>query len=366
MKKLIIKTIRNYLTEEKKWTFDVLKDIASLYKTRQEFRIENPNAYNAALRAKIMDEITKHMGETLNKHKSTQEFINKANLIHNNKFNYDKSEYVTTNTPLIVTCPQHGDFLVTPKEHYKKISGGCTKCSNKYRRGVDDFKEEANKIHDGKYTYDKTIFNIVSDRVIITCPIHGDFTQIARDHLRGHGCPDCSGLKRKTTENFIKQAKEIHGNKYEYDDVDYINNRTDVLIKCKIHGNFKQRPSNHLRGAGCPKCKESNGEKIVQQILEKNKIDFIKQKKFKDCIGVGKKFCRQLPFDFYLPKYNVCIEYDGRQHSVPIYGYEQLVMQKTIDSIKNEYCKKNNILLIRIPYLVDDIEDLLKKELKIK
>lgn len=357
--------IRHILHEELKWNFNNLKDIASNYTSRSEFRKESPNAYNAALRLKIMDDITTHMPESNSKKKNIDTFIEKAKSIHNDRFNYDKSEYINTNTPLIVTCPLHGDFTVTPKEHYKNSNGGCIKCSNRYRRTVDEFITDAEIKHGGKYKYDKVNFNNIRDKVIITCPNHGDFEQVARDHLRGAGCPDCSGLKRKSTDEFIKMATEKHGGKYGYDNANYINNRTPVLITCEKHGDFKQAPVNHVRGAGCPKCKESVGEKTIQSILDGNNISYTQQKKFENCVGIGKKFCRKLPFDFYLPMYNICIEYDGRQHTEPAYGEDQLEIQKSIDKIKDEYCKNNNIKLIRVSHKLkkNDIEKYLKEQI---
>lgn len=91
-------------------------------------------------------------------------------------------------------------------------------------------------------------------KVIITCPIHGDFEQCPEKHLKGFGCPVCSGRDGITTEKFIKRAKEIHGNKYDYSKVDYKDNKTKVTIICPKHGEFEQAPSNHLRSCGCRKC----------------------------------------------------------------------------------------------------------------
>lgn len=360
--------IRQILYEETKWTFDILKDIASKFNTRSEFRVGNPNAYNSALRQKFMNDITIHMGEPKAQKKDNQKFIEKSKSLYGDKFTYEKVNYINTNTPVIINCNNHGDFIVTPKEHYTKKNGGCQKCNNRYRRNVEDFIKEANLIHNNKYNYDKVNFDKISDKITITCPIHKDFTQQARAHLRGNGCIQCAGLKRVTTNEFIQKAHEVHNNKYEYSKVIYKNNRTPVLITCKKHGDFPQAPSNHLLGHGCPKCIESLGEKTIQLILDKNNIVYIKQKKFKDCLGIGKKFCRQLPFDFYLPSFNTCIEYDGRQHTQPAYGEEQLEIQKKIDKIKDDYCLKNNINLVRVPFTLkkDNVEIFLKKELGIQ
>ncbi len=266
--------IRYIIHEETKWTFDLLKDIASKFNTRNEFRVGNPNAYNAALRKKIMDDITVHMGDAKNKKSDTEDFIKKAKSIHGDKFDYSKSEYKNTNTPLTIICPIHGEFDVIPKEHYYNTEyGGCTKCSKRYKKTTEDFITDAKKIHGDKYSYEKTIFKKAVDSVIITCPIHGDFEQIARQHIRGMGCPSCGGTKKLSTDEFIEKAKQVHGDKYTYDNVDYKNTKEDVIITCPKHGDFKQRPAHHLRGSGCHKCIESLGEKNIQSILDKNNIN---------------------------------------------------------------------------------------------
>ena len=146
---------------------------------------------------------------------------------------------------------------------------------------------------------------------------------------------------------FCEKSKEIHKNKYDYSLVEYINNKTKVKIICPIHGIFEQKPDAHLY-CGCKYCQESRGERKIRTILKKLKINYIMQKKFSDC-----KNKRELPFDFYLPDFNICIEYDGIQHfkSIEYFGgingFEQTVNN---DKIKTNYCKENNIQLIRIKY----------------
>ena len=112
------------------------------------------------------------------------------------------------------------------------------------------------------------------------------------------------------------------------------------------HGEFLQNIYNHKNGTGCPVCKESKGEKIITNFLKENKIHYIPQKKFDSCINK-----RKLPFDFYLPDYNICIEYDGKQHfeiNDFFGGLESFEMVKINDKIKTDYCFDNNITLIRI------------------
>jgi len=171
------------------------------------------------------------------------------------------------------------------------------------------------------------------------------FEQTAQDHLSGKNCFRCNGSKKLTTEEFIEKAKLIHGNRYDYSSVKYINNYTKINIICKQHGMFVQTPNNHLRNHGCPICNLSKGEKEIQSFLFENEIKFQREKIFEKL--------NQKRFDFYLPKYNIAIEYDGIQHfkSIDFFGGEDcFIKRKQSDEIKNQFCIDNNIKLIRIPY----------------
>ena len=147
----------------------------------------------------------------------------------------------------------------------------------------------------------------------------------------------------------IEKAKNVHGNKYDYSNMNYINSYTKVEIICPKHGSFYQAPQDHIHSkAGCPICKESKGELLISNILNELNIDYNRQKTFPDL-----KYKSLLYFDFYLPDYNICIEYDGEQHfkSVDYFGGEKVFEENKIrDKIKNEYCNNNNIRLIRISY----------------
>lgn len=139
------------------------------------------------------------------------------------------------------------------------------------------FLERAGKIHSNFYNYDIQKDNVNSDEKINAyCPIHGLFKPIVRNHLRGAICKKCSMeiVKQKTscgTEKFIQKAIEVHGDKYMYDKVDYINSKTKVKISCKKHGDFMQTPSDHLSRCGCPKC----GYECVGKLQLKNTNWFI-------------------------------------------------------------------------------------------
>ena len=169
-------------------------------------------------------------------------------------------------------------------------------------------------------------------------------------------------------EYFANMAEEIHGNKYRYDKIKYKGVHTKIEIYCnKCKEYFWQTPNSHLNGSGCSNCFRSKGEEEVERHLLKNNTNFEAQKTFDNC-----KYKKLLRFDFYLPDYNICIEFDGIQHFQPTqfagmsskYAEKAFVKTKKNDSIKNRYCEDNGIKLIRIPYTeFDNIEEILEKEL---
>ena len=121
----------------------------------------------------------------------------------------------------------------------------------------EEFIEKARKVHGDKYDYSKVDYKDALTKVTIICPKHGEFYQIPDNHLGGNGCPSCSGNKKLTTEEFIGKAREVHGDKYDYSKVDYVNYNTEVCIICPEHGEFYQTPDIHLRGISCPACREN-------------------------------------------------------------------------------------------------------------
>ena len=191
--------------------------------------------------------------------KDTQTFIQKAQFVHGDAYSYDKSEYVNAHTKLIITCPIHGDFNQRPNNHLK--GQGCPSCKfDSDRSNTEKFIQKAQFVHDGKYSYEKAEYINNQIKVIITCPIHGDFEQTPSHHLKGRGCSDCRyDSNRSNTEEFIQKAKSVHGDRYGYDKAVYVNSRSKITINCPVHGDFEQRSDVHLGGYGCPSCKnESN------------------------------------------------------------------------------------------------------------
>jgi hypothetical protein len=300
------------------------------------------------------------------KYKPTlEEFIEKANKVHNDKYNYSKSIYINNFSPLKIICPKHGEFLQKPSGHLN--GAGCPKCSHNSGRGnnstTEEFIEKANKLYNNKYDYSKVVYKNSTTPITIICPIHGEFLQKPNTHLtRIIGCPKCAGHD-KTTEEFVKQAKKIHGNKYDYSKVDYKSALNKIIIICSLHGEFLQKATSHLSGNGCPKCRESKGERTISLWLEKNNIVYETQKIFSEC-----KHKKPLRFDFYIPSKNFLIEYQGLQHfeckGNPRWkeNEKQFKNLQLRDFIKKQWALENNFNFLEITYK-DNIEEKLMENL---
>lgn len=135
---------------------------------------------------------------------------------------------------------------MSPTNH--KLGQGCLKCSGNYKRTYEEWVEEFNKVHNFKFTYPEQI--IKSDNLIrIICPDHKEFSQKANDHLRGIGCAKCSGVGKKTTEQWIESFRETHGNRFDYSLVKDVSNYSKVSIICPVenHGVFIQTAGDHRK-----------------------------------------------------------------------------------------------------------------------
>ncbi len=214
---------------------------------------------------------------------------------------------------------------------------------------IEEFLNKANKVHNGIYDYSLVDYVNYHTNIEIICSEHGIFEQNPINHLVGKTkCPKCVGGVKHSLNDFINKSKKCHGDKYDYSLVEYKNARTKVKIICPEHKIFEQVPQHHTNGVGCPSCCESKGEKALVKLLDNMEIKYMREKRFKDC-----RFKNPLPFDFYLPEANICIEYDGMQHFRKwdrIGGDVALDKQVVKDQIKTQYCKDNNIKLIRIRY----------------
>ncbi|MFW6225878.1 MAG: hypothetical protein ACOC3V_02865 [bacterium] len=294
-------------------------------------------------------------------------FINKSKKIHGNKYDYSLIDYKNNKTKVKIICIKHNHiFQQRPNDHL--LGQGCILCKKdklsslkKYTKKI--FLNKSKEIHGDKYDYSLVKYNGIDNKVNLICPEHGEFKQSPKNHMNGQGCTKCKNNKRLLNHDFINKSKLLHSNKYDYSLVEYKNNKTNIKIICPEHGEFKQKPIIHITGSGCPKCNQSKGEKMIMKFLNKSKILYVYQKKFENC-----KFKNVLKFDFYLPEYNTCIEYDGQQHfkiNKFFGGEKEFKKTKIRDEIKNNFCEKNNISILRIPFdEFNNIDNILETNLK--
>lgn len=181
------------------------------------------------------------------------------------------------------------------------------------KKTTEQFIVEAKACHDIEYDYSKTIYTGRHKKVCIICPKHGEFWQEAGSHLKGANCPKCPA--QYSQNKFILEAKKIHGDYYNYDKVKYVKMTEPVIITCPNHGDFKQKPYKHIRAhQGCPLCSGSKGEKYIFQLLTNAGIKFISQYKMLSP-KIAKK-SNLLIVDFFIELNNkqYIIEYNGQQH----------------------------------------------------
>jgi len=192
-----------------------------------------------------------------------EEFITRANKIHNNKYNYDEVIYVNNKTKVKIQCKIHGYFYQNPNNHLN-LKQGCPECGGTVKATKEQFIEKANKSHNNRYDYSEVIYVESFTKVKINCKIHGAFYQIPTNHItRKRGCPKCKGGVVLTQEEFLEKAKQIHKNRYNYDKVIYKNSISKVEIICSLHGSFKQTPNHHLGGGNCSKCSHIISQKQI-------------------------------------------------------------------------------------------------------
>ena len=352
--------------------------------------------------------------------KGIDDFITEANEIHNNRYDYTKSIYNGTHKKIGIICEIHGSFQQTPKAHL--IGQGCPECGlikigDLKRKSNYQFILEANKVHKGKYDYSLVSYRKNRDKLIIICPTHGQFLQAPIEHTSGKGCIDCAGMRKKTTEQFIEDAKLIHGERYDYSEVDYKNNRSIIKIKCSEHGVFEQQAKSHLKGRGCIICSGKN-QKITETFIEEanlvhkgiydySDVDYktnsepvlikckthgmFPQTPKLHLNGCGCPRCKNKKegrlaiilnemtiihrqykienkrYDFYLPDYNILIERDGEQHyrGTDFGGTdknENLIFQQNNDQYKTNLAKSKGHKICRIPYWLKEEDE--RKEIQ--
>jgi very-short-patch-repair endonuclease len=296
---------------------------------------------------------------------TSEEYIMKSSLSHNNFYDYSKVEYKNSKENIVIICPVHGEFSQNPYLHSK--GHGCSQC--KFEESREKRKLSDNDIilkfrnkHGDKYDYSKMSYEgLNSCKVNIICPIHGEFIQYPKNHLK-YGCSACSKNKAFTIGVVLERTFEVHGLRYLYCLESGLTNKTKIQIYCEKHGPFTQVLGNHLMGKGCSRCSSSKGEMFIERYLIEKSINYIRQKEFSGCF-----FKRNLKFDFFLPDFGICIEFDGIQHFKPVErfgGIEYYKYVSNCDKIKEDFCQKEGLRLLRIPYnQFKNIEKIIRENL---
>lgn len=293
-------------------------------------------------------------------------FIERCLEKHGDNYDYSKVEYYKIKSHVLIKCKKHDfEFYQTPGKHLESKTGGCNKCNSIGKGAMNNalFIEKSNLKHNSKYNYEFTRYEKSNSKVKIVCYTHGVFEITPNSHLNGRGCQKCGGNAKYEKEDLLRIFNLLYNNKYQYDFKDYSNIKSKIVVKCDKHSYFESTGELLINGYGCSSCgKVSIGEEKVSKYLIDSNISYQKQKSFDGCV-----YHNKMQFDFFIPSKNVCIEYDGVQHFKPIDyfgGEESLKLQKDKDVIKNNFCRENNIKLIRIPYYsYRDIEKILEKEL---
>lgn len=299
-------------------------------------------------------------------------FLERAEKIHQNRYEYFEESFSNYTSKMEIFCSEHGFFKQTPHTHVS-MRAGCPKCgliksARSNQKGWESVLILFRDIHGDKYKYDESTYKDVSSKMKISCSIHGWFLQKPYQHYSGSGCNECAIIDVHNRQKidfieFKERSQREHGYRYEYFEEDYIDIFTPVKISCEKHGYFYQKPRDHYRGSGCPKCQSSRGENTVRLFLQELNIEFQEQKTFE-----GLEFKSKLKCDFYIPSVNTVIEFNGLQHYEPISIFGGLMgLQETQkrDIIKYNFLEQNNINLIVVRYDIEDIKHYLKEKIKI-
>lgn len=296
----------------------------------------------------------------MGKRLTTEEFIKRAITIHGDRYDYSKTQYNGYHNKLLIKCTQCGiDFLQTAADHLSG-EGCCCNRGNNQRLTLEQWIDKANKVHNNKYDYSniktylrgKQYLHPICHKLDENGVEHGPFKVRAENHIYiSCGCPKCakeqsSYLKKIPFNVFVKRARSIHGEKYQYIKDSYCGTSKMINIICPTHGVFVQNASSHLIGCGCPKCKESHLEREIENILTQNHIDFVFQQRF-NWLGAQS-------LDFYLPQYNIAIECQGEQHFIPVdfanrgekWSNERFTYVQNLDATKKLLCEEHNVKLL--------------------
>lgn len=300
---------------------------------------------------------SEHMSKL--KSSNTMEFVEKALKVHGDKYDYSNVDYVNSTTAVTIGCPEHNDFYQKPADH---LAGyGCFHCGlvlmhQAQAYTTDHFVNLSSSMFPGKFDYTDTIYYNSLTELTIRCILHDyTFKTVPKTHFKSeYGCCRMCVLDviSRSPQQFIIEAKVVHGDLYDYSKCIYVDTRTKVIIICREHGEFLQSPHGHLQGYGCVKCSSLKNEKLCRTIIEKlTGLIFHK---------VRPKFLMKLEYDCYNEVLKLAIEYNGEQHYefVPFLQKTEAKFkrQQENDARKVQLSIENGIYLIVVPYYVQDKE----------
>jgi len=225
---------------------------------------------------------------------TVEEFVEKARKMHGDRFDYSRVNYINGKTNVEIVCQENHSFFQRPQHH---MSGSkCPECSHKSRAvthllTVEEFMEKARKVHGDKFDYSGVTYVDCRSHVEIVCQENHSFLQQPRHHLSGSKCPECSGRKQGDTASFVSEAREVHGDVFDYSRVRYTNCLSKVEIVCPLGHIFRQTPSGHLQGKGCPQCvanRKSDTTEFLEKAVSKygDKFDYSRVEYVKSCLKV--------------------------------------------------------------------------------
>lgn len=286
--------------------------------------------------------------------KDTKTFILKSNLTHQRKYDYSLSKYVNTRSSIVIICPNHGQFTQLARAHLQ--GKGCQLCAPNCKKNTISFLQKLKCKFGDSVDYSFVSYTTSKTPIKLVCSLHGEFMKTPKQLLESkHACSKCSGLAPLTKKDFIIQSNLVHFNAYDYKNVRLNGSKNKVIITCKKHGDFEQTPNKHLSGNGCGSCCSSHGESLLENFFILHNINYKREYLLLKNPTTGS----WLRSDFFLPDYNLILEYDGIQHfkSIPFFGgVEKLKMTQKHDKIKNKYCSENKINFKRFKYTERDCD----------
>lgn len=275
---------------------------------------------------------------------TTAELVRRAKKVHGEQYDFSQVMYVNSKTKVKIICREHGEFYKYPYYMYNVTKTLCPKCSRGNRRKTSaQFIADAVDIHGNRYDYSKTKYINISTKVTITCREHGDFVQYPGNHLKGHHCGLCTNGTSRTTEQFVQLCQAKHPGKYTYQHTEYINCSSIVSVGCASCGITFSRTADNLLNKSYG-CPQCN--KSRKSVLETKWLDTIQADIVRQHpIQINSK---KMVVDGFDPNTNTVYEFHGDYwHGNPAVYDPSDVNQnnkKTFGELYNETLHKHKLL----------------------